>query len=153
MNRRIFLASAALMQAAPSAPGLAGSNRTHLFVKPAFKEKFVWYFSTLLGCGTAMSLKAPGLAEPILAWRFPGGGALSVEFTDAALDEEQAGRGAWLELWAAEPEALKKTILEAGLKQVRYPATNTFYFAAPGGQIFGIVAASNPGGGEMKIKP
>ena len=97
-----------------------------------------------------MSLRAPGLAEPILAWRFPGGGALSVEFTDAALDDEQAARGAWLEVWAEDPEALRKTVLDAGLKQVRYSATNTFYFTAPGGQIFGIVAAGNPSAGELK---
>ena len=32
---------------------------------------------------------------------------------------------------------------------VTYPATNTFYFAAPGGQVFGIVPARNPSAGEL----
>jgi hypothetical protein len=154
-HRRNFLlsglATAALAEA--STPGLAFSNRTHIFAKPVFKEKLGWCFSTILGCGTAMSLKAPGLTEPILAWRFPAGGALSVEFTDDALDEKQARYGAWLEIWSSDPDALKSKILEADLPQVHYPATNTFYFAAPGGQVIGIVSGTNPSAGELKSKP
>jgi hypothetical protein len=156
-NRRGFigtgLAAAAVAKAEESEPGLAVSNRTHIFARPAVKEKLTWCFSTLLGCGTPMSLNAPGLAEPILAWRFPGGGALSVEFTENALDEAHMRHGAWLELWSNNPAALKTKILEAGLPQVHYPATNTFYFAAPGGQVLGIVSGRNPSAGELRSKP
>jgi hypothetical protein len=153
-NRRGFLgcglAVAGSALGADNAPGLAFSNRTHIFARPGVKEKLTWFFATVLGCGTPASLNAPGLAEPILAWRFPGGGALSVEFTEDALDEEQAFRGAWLEIWAEAPSALKKKVLDAGLKQVHYAATNTFYFVVPGGQVIGIVSGRNPSGGEMR---
>jgi hypothetical protein len=133
--------------------GLQVSNRVHLYARPAVKEKLAWCFSTVLGCGAPLSLNAVGLAEPILAFRFPGGGSLSIEFTDDALDETQARRGAWLEIWASDPAALKATILAAGLPQVHYAATNTFYFAAPGGQVFGVVSARQPSAGELRTKP
>ncbi len=151
-SRRQFLgaAVAATAVAEEAGPGLALGNRCHIFARPEIKEKLISCFGNVLGCGEAMRLKIPGISEPMLAWRFPGGGALSVEFTDEALNERQARRGAWLEIWSDDPAALKKKILEAGLAEVRYPATNTFYFAAPGGQIFGIVPRKNPGAGEMK---
>jgi hypothetical protein len=99
-----------------------------------------------------MSLNAPGLAEPILAFRFPGGGSFSVEFTEDALDEQRVRRGAWLEIWSDDPAALKRKILDAGLPQVTHPATNTFYFAVPGGQVLGVVPGRNPSSGELRTK-
>ena len=131
---------------------LAFSNRAHISVSPTVKDKLILCFRDILGCGAPISLQAPGTQEPILAFRFPGGGSLSIEFTEAALDEQQARRGAWLEIWCDDPEVLKRKILDAGLPQVTYPATNTFYFAAPGGQVFGVVAGRNPSAGEMKSK-
>jgi len=78
-----------------------------------------------------VSLDVPGLPEPILAFRFPTGGSLSVEFNEDALGEQQARRGAWLEVRVVDPSALKQKILEAGLLQVEYLATYTFYFVVP----------------------
>jgi hypothetical protein len=153
INRRVFLGGAAAVAAVSAQPGLAIGNRTHIFALPSVKEKLTWCFSTVLGCGNPAVLNAPGLSEPILAWKFPGGGSLSVEFTGDALDEHQAQRGAWLEIWAADPIALKKTILDAGLPQVHYGPTNTFYFAAPGGQVIGVVSGGNPSAGELRTKP
>lgn len=156
-NRRAFLGTGAAVAASAMAagaedagPGLSFGNRSHWFVRPAAKEKLIWSLSTVLGCGEPASLKAPGIAEPILAWRFPGGGSVSVEFTEDALDENQARRGPWLEVWSSDPATLKKKILAAGLTEVHYAATNTFYFALPGGQILGIVSGRNPSAGEMK---
>ncbi len=103
-----------------------------------------------LAAGSRCPFKAAGLPEPIFAFRFPGGGSLSVEFTGDALDHTAALRGAWLEIRTNDPASLKQKILDAGLSQVVYPATNTFYFAAPGGQVFGIVSPQNPGAGELK---
>ena len=144
-------ASAVAARAASGAEaGPAFSNRAHLFVSRQAKERFVSCFSEVVGCGAPMTLHAAGISEPILAFRFPGGGSLSVEFTDDALDERQARRGAWLEIWSGDPPALARRVLEAGLSQVTYPATNTFYFAAPGGQVFGIVSGRNPSAGELR---
>ncbi len=162
-DRRSFLGSgvavavAATTVSVPAAakegvPGLAFSNRVHIFASPRIKERLIWCLSAVVGCGAPVSLNAPGLSEPILAFRFPEGGSLSVEFTEDALDEQHVRRGAWLEIWSADPAALKKKILDAGLIQVSYPATNTFYFVAPGGQVFGIVSARNPSAGELRGK-
>jgi|SRR5271165_4044855 len=155
LNRRVFLGGAAASAASALAaePGLAFSNRAHIFARPSVKEKLTWCFTTVLGCGTPVSLNAPGLTEPILAWRFPGGGSLSVEFTEDALDERQARYGAWLEIWSSDPTDLSKRILGAGLTQVHYGPTNTFYFAVPGGQVFGVVSGANPSAGELRTKP
>lgn len=160
-NRRGFLgciaAAAASAVALPagaedSTAILAFSDRAHIFARPNVKEKLMWCFSVVLGCGAPTSLNAPGLPEPILAFRFPSGGSLSVEFTEDALDEKNAHRGAWLEVRSNDPAALKKKVLDAGLSQVQYSATNTFYFVVPGGQVLGIVSARNPSAGEMKVK-
>jgi hypothetical protein len=119
---------------------IALANRTHILARPSVKEQLTWCFTTVLGCGAPAQLDVPGLAEPILAFRFPHGGSVSVEFTQDALDEPHARRGAWLELRTDDPAALKKKVLEAGLPQVTYLATDRFYFVVPGGQVLGIVA-------------
>lgn len=120
------------------------SDRAHFFAAPQHKDDLLWCFTTVLGCGPAMSLDGPGLTEPVVAFRFPRGGSVSVEFTDDAPTEQQARRGAWLEITTDDPAALQDKVLAAGLPQVHYPATTTFYFAAPGGQVFGIVPAGHP---------
>jgi len=153
MKRRELLlgASVAALPTAAAEPAtfLAFSDRAHLFARPEHKDELARCFANVLGCGAPISLHAPGI-EPILAFKFPDGGSLSVEFTPDALDEEHARLGAWLEIRSGDPEALKRKILDAGLPQMRHPATNTFYFKAPGGQIFGVVPASGPGTGEMR---
>jgi hypothetical protein len=114
-------------------------NRAHFTARPAFKEELIRCFATVLQCGAPATFAAPGIAEPIVAFRFPGGGSISIEFTDDALDEHDARRGAWLEIQTDDPVGLEKQILDAGLEKVEYTATTTFYFAAPGGQVFGVV--------------
>jgi hypothetical protein len=116
----------------------AVSNRAHILIHPSLKDRSIWCFSSILGCGAPISLSAPGKPEPILAFRFPGGGSVSIEFTEQALDEAEARRGAWLELKSENPAELKKKVIEAGLPQVQYWATKVFYFVVPGGQVFGI---------------
>jgi len=162
-NRRSFLrngVSVALAAAnfrtfpsdAKEGPALAFSNRAHIFASPNVKDRLIWCFCEILGCGTPASMDAPGLAQPILAFRFPGGGSLSVEFTEDALDEQAARRGAWLEIWSDDPRALRQKLLDAGLPQVKYAPTSTFYFAAPGGQVLGIVSGRNPSEGELRTR-
>jgi hypothetical protein len=117
----------------------AVGNRAHLYVHPGLKEKLSWCLTAVLGSGPPVELANPPHAEPILAYRFPGGGSLSFEFTDAALTEAQARRGAWLEIKCENPDAVRKRIVEAGLPLVEHSATKSFYFVLPGGQILGVV--------------
>jgi hypothetical protein len=123
-----------------SAIAVALGSRAHLTVQSQFKSPFVEFFSSTLGCGPPAELRSAALSEPILAFRFPGGGSLSVEFSPDAPDDRQLRRGAWLELRTDNVGDTISRVLAAGAPQVIYAATSTFYFAAPGGQVFGIVA-------------
>lgn len=69
---------------------------------------------------------------------FPGGGHLSIEFTD---DDDQPRLSAWLELRADDPAAVLQTALDAGLTQVTHPG-HPYYFVIPGGQVFTIAPTS-----------
>jgi hypothetical protein len=64
-----------------------------------------------------------------------------VEFTEDALDDKQARRGAWLELRTDDALGLQQKVLAAGLPRVVHPYTPFFYIQAPGGQVFRIVSS------------
>jgi hypothetical protein len=144
LDRRAWLGGAALfatvtVSGRPRAETqLAMTNRGHFLARPEYRDALVRCFTEVLGCFGPITLPAKDGVGPIAAFRFPGGGAVSVEFTPEALDEAQARRGAWLELKPADPEALEAAVKAAGLPQITYAATTTFYFAVPGGQVFGI---------------
>lgn len=124
---------------------IALNNSVHIYARPASKERLVWCFTTILGCEAVTSADAPHLPVPVIAFRFPNGGALSVEFTEDALDERQARWGAWLEVRADDAPALQRKVIEAGLPLLKHPGNDHFYFAAPGGQVLRIAQAANTG--------
>ncbi len=108
------------------------SNRVHIFAHPQDKDRLTEFFVDILDCEAT---PLPGTS--ITLFRFPNT-SMTVDFTEDALDQQQARRGAWLEVKSDDPAALKKKVLAAGLPQIVYP-TGRFYFQAPGGQIWGIV--------------
>jgi hypothetical protein len=114
-------------------------SRVHIFAKPAEKARMASCFSDVLGCGPPQALSVPGHEHPILAWEFPEGRSLSVEFTSDALDADGARHGAWLEFQAAEPETVKGKLREAGLSQIEYIGNE--YFVIPGGQVIRVASA------------
>lgn len=118
------------------------SNRVHMFARPEVKDALTEFFTVLLGCTLAFSSDAPGNPTPVLAFAFPGGGSLSVEFTPNALDEGHARKGLWIEVEADDAAAVQRRILAAGCPQVRYPGNDYFYVAAPGGQVLRIVSSA-----------
>jgi hypothetical protein len=63
----------------------------------------------------------PGIDQPMLVVSFPGGGNLSIEFTDDAPGDEQLRLGAWRELRADDPAAVLQAALDAGLTEVKHP--------------------------------
>jgi len=119
-------------------PMIALSNRVHSFARPDIQGELTAFFTDILGC-EAVAL----LGTPIVAFRFPNGASFSVEFTQDALDEEHASRGAWLEVQTDDPPALEGKVRAAGLPRVDY-ATGRFYFRAPGGQVWGILPLRDP---------
>ncbi len=142
LSRRACLgavaAAAAASTARAAAPSVALTNRGHFLARPEYKADLLKCFSEVLGLGPPALLRVPTLAEPIVAYRLPGGGAFSVEFTPDALAPVHARRGAWLELRCDNAVELQQAVLAAGYPKVEY-LTHAFYFEAPGGQVFGIV--------------
>lgn len=132
-----FAAAGASIAAAPG--NISLGDRSHFLARPEFREPLVRCFS-VLGCGDPIVLPTPPSLGPILAFRFPGGGSVSVEFHSRALDEDDARRGAWLEIRAEDPFVLQEAVRAAGYPIIHYPATANFYFAAPGGQVFSIIS-------------
>jgi hypothetical protein len=91
----------------------------------------------VLGCA-ARTVSLPDTAEPMLALRFPDGGALSIEFQPDAPDTQTATYGAWLEIRTRNLAALRQAVLDAGLSEVHHPG-HEFYFSIPGGQVFAVM--------------
>ena len=120
---------------------IALSNSVHLYARPDAKEKFLEFFTSILGLEAVESSDALGSPEPIYAFAFSNGASLSVEFTEDALDDQQAQRGAWLELRTEDALGLEQKVLAAGLPRVVHPYTPFFYIQAPGGQVFRIVSS------------
>ena len=116
-----------------------GSN-AHIFARPHRREQLRRCFADVLGCPVA-EVAHPGMTEQMLVVRFPGGGVLSIEFTPGAPDDDRPRLGAWLELRAADPAAMMRAVLDAGLPEVRHPG-HPYYFLAPGGQVFTIAPAT-----------
>ena len=120
---------------------IALSNSIHLYARPETKEKFLEFFTSILGLEAVESSDALGSSEPIYAFEFSNGAGLSVEFTEDALDDQHAQRGAWLELRTDDAMGLQQKVQAFGLPRVVHPYTPFFYIQAPGGQVFRIVSS------------
>jgi hypothetical protein len=117
------------------------SNSIHLYVRPDAKEKFLEFFTSVLGLeARAVPPYVKGSPEPMYSFAFSNGASLSVEFTEDALDDQQAQRGAWLELRTDDATGRQQKAQALGLKRVTHPYTPFFYIQAPGGQVFRIVS-------------
>jgi hypothetical protein len=121
---------------------IALSNSIHLYARPDMKEKLLEFFTSMLGLQAFESSDAMGSPEPIYAFKFSNGASLSVEFTEDALDDQHAQRGAWLELRTDDAMGLQQKVLASGLPRVVHPYTPFFYIQAPGGQVFRIVSST-----------
>ncbi len=119
---------------------IALSNSIHLYARPSTKEQLLEFFTSMLGLQAVESADAVGSPEPIYSFKFSNGAGLSVEFTEDALSDQQAQRGAWLELRTDDAVGLQQKVLAAGLPRVVHPYTPFFYIQAPGGQVFRIVS-------------
>jgi hypothetical protein len=121
---------------------IALSNSIHIYARPDTKEKLLEFFTSILGLeARTVPPYVVGSPEPMCAFAFSNGASLSVEFTEDALDDQQAQRGAWLELRTDDAVGLQQKVQAFGLKRVVHPYTPFFYIQAPGGQVFRIVSS------------
>jgi hypothetical protein len=116
-----------------------GSN-VHIFVRAHRRSELAECFETVLAAAVR-TVEFPGIDQPMLVVSFPGGGHLSIEFSDDAPDDDQPRLGAGLELRADDPAAVLRAALDAGLTEVKHPG-HPYYFMIPGGQVFTIAPTS-----------
>ena len=123
---------------------IALSNSIHTYARPDTKEKLLEFFTSVLGLeARAVPPYVKGSPEPMYSFAFSNGASLSVEFTPEALSDQQAQRGAWLELRTDDVVGLQQKVQAFGLKRVVHPYTPFFYIQAPGGQVFRIVESKD----------
>ena len=123
---------------------IALSNSIHLYARPDTKEQLLAFFTSILDLeAKAVPPYVVGSLEPMYSFTFSNGASLSVEFTEDALSDQQAQRGAWLELRTDDALGLQKKVLDVGIKRVVHLYTPFFYCQAPGGQVFRIVSSKD----------
>lgn len=119
--------------------------RVHMFLRPAYREKFTQLFRDVLKCDTK-ELNF-GFSYPILLVSFPDHSAFSVEFTDlatedaqgATIDDTRAFHGAWIEFRTGDVSAVQEKLRAAGVRSFSHPGSKHLYFSAPGGQVFRVI--------------
>jgi hypothetical protein len=116
---------------------VALGNNVHIFARPQRRDAWRRLFDDVLGCGPVAFINHPGMAEPMMLVRFPGGGNLSIEFVDDADDSDRPRPATWLELRTEDPAATLQAVVHAGFAEVKHPG-HPHYFLAPGGQVFTI---------------
>lgn len=119
---------------------VALTNTAHLYARVSEKERLLRFFTDVLGLfPREVTVAYVTAKEPMYAVAFSNGAGLSVEFTDDALTDQAAERGAWLELTVADRDAVEAKAQAFGAKRIVHPATPFVYLQAPGGQVFRIV--------------
>jgi hypothetical protein len=96
-----------------------GSN-AHLFARPGRRQNLEGFFGDVLGAECA-TVQHPRISLPMLLVRFSGGGSISIEFRDDALDDDTPRLGAWLELRCDDPGAIVDAASKAGRPPVDHP--------------------------------
>jgi len=131
------------VQSAKETPTIELSNTIHGYARPDTKKRLLEFYTSILGL-KPVTTPPPywsGSPELFFGFKFSNGKVLSGEFTEDALDDQQAQRGVWLELRTDDAEGLQQKVQSFGLKRVVHPYTSFFYFQAPGGQVFRIVSS------------
>ena len=117
------------------------TNTAHLYARASEKERLLRFFTEVLGLSPRELARRAGVTaeEPMYAVTFSNGAPHSDEFTDDALTDQAAERGAWLELTVTDRAAVEAKARAFGAKRIVHPATPFVYLQAPGGQVFRIV--------------
>jgi hypothetical protein len=112
-----------------------GEN-SKMTVLPSERDRFQTFYRDVLGCKLIGKSKTVDLVQ--VGPHF----YIGVSYDDSALSESELLKSIWLELRTDHPEELKLKILKFGIKEIKYWDTEHFYFQAPGGQVFRLVATS-----------
>ncbi len=67
---------------------------------------------------------------------------IGVRYEEPTLTAEQMMKAMWLELRVERPDAMKKAILDFGIREIDFWDKEHFYFQAPGGQVFRLAGSA-----------
>jgi hypothetical protein len=123
--------------------------RVHLFLRPAYRDRFTALFRDTLNCDVR-ELDF-GLQYPVLLVAFGDASGFSVEFSDLAsneaaeCDDAQASRGAWIEFRAKDAPKVRQVLKDAGISYFSHRGSAHEYFCAPGGREFRVIDVTYKG--------
>ncbi|MBI5533029.1 MAG: hypothetical protein HY898_09955 [Deltaproteobacteria bacterium] len=98
-------------------------------VRPEHRDKIRRMF------GEGLGLQWASPAPPVDQYNL-GSGTIGVIYEDGALSEQEAQKGAWLELLVDDPERVGAALEAAGVKRIEYQDKTHPYFQVPGGPVF-----------------
>jgi hypothetical protein len=116
-------------------PSVSVGNHAKINAPAAVRQRLREFYVGTLGC---QMIDAPGPDFDL--FEFAGGFVFGLFFGDetAVLSAADHLKATWLELKTADPEGLKKRLLDFGVRPIDYPDTARFYFQGPDGQVWRI---------------
>jgi len=108
-------------------------NHSKIVARHADQEQIRAFYRDVLGCVLTKESKHVDYI------RFREGFFLAVLYQDSAVSTEEAEKAIWLELRSDDPAAMRKQILEFGVRELEVPGGEHLYFQSPGGQVFRLV--------------
>lgn len=110
-----------------------GEN-SKLTVKPDERDAIRHFYRETLGCPMTKN------SERADVFQIGPDFFLGVVYDDDALTVEERKKSLWLELAADNLEETRQRILAAGVRELEYFDKEHFYFQAPGGQVYRLIA-------------
>lgn len=118
-----------------TAPRIALGENAKLTVKPEEREAVRNFYRRVLECPMTKS------GDTVDVFQIGPDFFLGVVYDDSALTLDECRKAVWLELSVTDPEETKRRILAAGVPELPYFDKEHFYFQAPGGQVYRLIAS------------
>lgn len=105
-----------------------------LVVSPSERGRVRKFYVDVLGCEQTKK------SDAIDIFRIGKTLFVGIVYQRGAQSASARLNGVWLELRTADPAALRRRIEDFGIEGIKYWDKDHFYFQAPGGQVFRLVA-------------
>lgn len=124
---------------------IAVGNHYLLTVARDERGKVREFYISLLGCTLVSSdSTTQNVPENVDLFQFPGHEIIGVRYADnpgTVLSRDDHRLACWMELKTGDVEGLKQRLRDFGIEEIRdFWDKSHFYFHAPGGQVFRLLA-------------
>jgi catechol 2,3-dioxygenase-like lactoylglutathione lyase family enzyme len=109
-------------------------NQSKMMANPNEQNRIRKFYKEILGCVLIKESKETDLI------RLGNDFFIGIIYDNSTLTESDLQKSIWLELRTNNPESLKKSIIDFGIKGIDFWDKDHFYFQAPGGQVFRIIS-------------